>query len=109
MELIQGIHKPKMTPKAMCSSNKNAYAFGGSNQISPWTLTIRTGGRAAEIHLLLTVEAREARRAMAAVPSVRVVRTPPPVEAGAICTSHGTQLTDLAVEAGRAGARVAVL
>lgn len=72
-------------------------------------LTVRTRGRATEINLLLTVEAREARRAMAGVASVGVIRTSSPIEARTICTRHGAQLTDLAVEAGRAGARVAVL
>lgn len=71
--------------------------------------TIRTGGRAAEIHLLLTVEAREAHGAVAGVASISVVRTPSPIEARTICTSHGTQLTDLAIEARGTGARVAVL
>lgn len=71
--------------------------------------TVRTRGRATEINLLLTVEAREARRAMAGVASVGVIRTSSPIEARTICTRHGAQLTDLAIEAGRAGARVAVL
>lgn len=72
-------------------------------------LTVRARGRTAEIHLLLTVEAREARRAMAGVASVRIIRTSSPIETRTVCTRHGTQLADLAVEARRAGARVAVL
>lgn len=61
------------------------------------------------IHLLLTVEARVAHGAAAGVASLGVVCTSPTVEAGAICAGHGTQLTHPAIEAGWAGAGVAVL
>lgn len=92
------------------SPNNSAHAFGASPpDISPLPLTIRTRGRAAEIHLLLTVEAREARRTVAGVASIGVIGTSSPIEARAIGTGHGAQLTDLAIEAGRAGAREAVL
>lgn len=71
--------------------------------------TTGTGCRAAGIHLLLAVKARVARGAAAGVASLRVVCTSPTIEAGAICTGHGAQLTDPAIEARRAGTRIAVL
>lgn len=67
------------------------------------------GCRTAVIHLLLTVEARVAHRAAAGIASLGVVCTTPTVEAGTICTGHGTQLTDPAIEARWAGTGVAVL
>lgn len=78
---------------------------GGSG--SPLTIGTRRG--TAGIHLLLTVKARKAPRTAAGVPALGVVGAPAPIEAGAVGTHHGTQLAHPAVEAGWAGAGVAVL
>lgn len=71
--------------------------------------TIGTRRGTAGIHLLLTVKARKAPRTAAGVPALGVVGAPAPIEAGAVGTHHGTQLAHPAVEAGWAGAGVAVL
>lgn len=78
--------------------------FGG-----PDALTVGAGRGAAGVHLLLTVEAREARGAVAGVAPLRVVQASPAVEAWAVSAHHGTQLADPAIEARGAAAGVAVL
>lgn len=95
----------KLNPHASHQCGPPDKVSGGSG--GPLTIGTRQG--TAGIHLLLTVKAGEARRAAAGVPSLGVVGAPAPIEAGAIGTHHGTQLADPAVEAGWAGAGVAVL
>lgn len=75
----------------------------------PFGLTISTRAGTAVVDFLFTVEARITQWAAAAVAPVRVVGAAPTVEARPVCTSHGTQLTVLPIEAWGAGTGIAVL
>lgn len=66
--------------------------------------TISTGLTAAAVHFLLTVGARVADRAGAAVASAALFGARPAVEARLVCAQHSAHLTVLAIEALRAAA-----
>lgn len=70
--------------------------------------TISTGVAAAAVQSLLTVGARVALWAAAAVATGRVLHTGSSVEARSVCTRHGADLTVGPVEALRARAHVTV-
>lgn len=61
------------------------------------------------INLLFTIKTSVAHGTLTEVSSVRIVSTPSTIEAGAISTSHGTQLTVSSIEARRTGAAICVL
>lgn len=61
------------------------------------------------INLLFTIKASIASGTLTEVSSIRIVSTSSPIKAGAITTSHGTQLTVSSIEAWRTGAAICVL
>lgn len=69
---------------------------------------IRARVGAAVIDLLLTVESSITHRALAEISSLWVVSTVSTIEAGAVGTSHGTQLAVSSVETRRTSAAVGV-
>ena len=65
-------------------------------------LTVSAGVAAAAVHLFLTVGAHVGSGAAAGVAARHQRRAGAPVEAGPVCTRHGTNLTVLPVETLRA-------
>lgn len=61
------------------------------------------------VNLLFTIKASVACGTLTEVSSIRIIGTPSTIEAGAICTSHGTQFTVSSIEARRTGAAICVL